>query len=96
MVTFMLELDESIAQQAQAAGLLSSESVSALIRSELARKRAESWAKFEATLAPVTEEEREALGGMTDDEFLKMVVEEVREVRREMLAERRNTDSAQT
>jgi predicted component of type VI protein secretion system len=73
MVTIMIELDEAIARQAQAVGLLTSESLNALLEAQIEARRKEAAANLLEMMDKMAAHMRAQYPDLTDDEAQRMI-----------------------
>ena len=92
MVIIDIQLPQELADKARAAGLLTSEKIAALLEAELERRRQAAERLLE-TMDSLREVAREDFGGMTEEEFMRMVNEDVHAVRAAKQARRDEQDS---
>jgi post-segregation antitoxin (ccd killing protein) len=79
-VQVTVDLPESLVEEARAAGLLNSERIAILLEQELKREAA--WEQFSASAAEIRASAEE-LNGLSDDEIMKLVDEEIDQMRAE-------------
>ncbi len=79
-VQVTVDLPESLVEEARAAGLLNGERLATLLEQELKREAA--WEQFSASAADIRAA-ADDLEGLTDDEIMKLVDEEIEQMRAE-------------
>lgn len=73
MVTITLELPDDLKEQAQAMGLLTSEKLAEMIRTEMDPQRLVAFTAFEKKLKPVRDAFSNETAGMSDDDIQSML-----------------------
>ncbi len=79
MVTIVLELDQEVERKARAAGLLTSETVTAWIEVELERKRKEAAARLTTIMDQLQANFRAEYGDLTEEEAQAIINEWIAE-----------------
>jgi post-segregation antitoxin (ccd killing protein) len=73
MVTVTVELDEMLVRQAEAAGLLTSEALNAMLKAEIERRRADAFEKLTKMMDSVAAQMKTEYPDLTDDEAQAMI-----------------------
>jgi hypothetical protein len=74
-VQITVELPETLAEEARAAGILSNERIAALLEMELRRENA--WNRLNAAAAQVRQSAAPDLGALSEEEIMQLVDEEI-------------------
>jgi glutamyl-tRNA reductase len=93
MVMIAFELPEALAEQARAAGLLTDEAIMEILEEKLEKRRQEAAERLWQIAKELQEAAREDFAGMTEDEVMDMINEEVRAVREERFERQKQSRS---